>query len=65
MGYGTQLVSKAEELAREAGCISANTSSHSFQAPEFYQKIGYMIVGTLEGCPEGIKKLYFEKMLKK
>jgi ribosomal protein S18 acetylase RimI-like enzyme len=62
MGYGKELVRKAEEEAKEAGCISAITSSYSFQAPIFYEKLGYKIVGVFEGYPDGIKKLFFGKM---
>jgi ribosomal protein S18 acetylase RimI-like enzyme len=62
-GFGRQLVTKVEEIARDEGCISANTSSYSFQSPEFYQKIGYKIVGVFEEYPNGIKKFFFGKTL--
>ncbi|MHA2141266.1 MAG: GNAT family N-acetyltransferase [Candidatus Thorarchaeota archaeon] len=61
-GYGKELVLRAEEQAKEVGCMSANTSSYSFQAPIFYEKLGYKIVGVFEGYPDGIKKLFFEKV---
>ena len=63
MGYGKDLLLKVEDLAKEEGCTSANTSSYSFQAPQFYEKIGYRIVGVFEGYPEGIKKFFLEKKL--
>jgi GNAT superfamily N-acetyltransferase len=63
MGYGTDLMLKVEGLAKEEGCISANTSTLSFQAPQFYEKLGYKIVGVFEGYPDGIKKLFLEKKL--
>ena len=41
MGYGTDLVLAAERIGLEQGCITSQTWSLSFQAPGFYQKIGY------------------------
>ena len=63
MGFGKDLLLKAEGLAKEEGCVSANTSSYSFQAPQFYEKLGYKKVGVFEGYPEGIKKFFLEKKL--
>ena len=60
-GYGTKLLIESERIAREHGCISFQTSSYSFQAPEFYQKFGYDVFGIFEGYPHGIKKFYLEK----
>ncbi|MFW9843571.1 MAG: GNAT family N-acetyltransferase [Candidatus Thorarchaeota archaeon] len=62
-GYGKQLLLNAEGLAKEEGCASANTSSYSFQAPKFYEKLGYKTVGVFEGYPEGIKRFFLEKRL--
>jgi ribosomal protein S18 acetylase RimI-like enzyme len=61
MGYGKELVSKAEHIAKERGCISAQTFSYSFQAPEFYQKLGYEIFGIIDDYPNGIKKYFLKK----
>ena len=63
MGYGKDLMLKVEGLAKEEGCISANTMTYSFQAPHFYEKLGYKIVGVFEEYPEGIKKYFLEKRL--
>ena len=63
MGYGKELMLKVEGLAKEQGCISANTMTYSFQAPQFYEKLGYKIVGAFEEYPEGIKKFFLEKRL--
>lgn len=62
-GHGTRLVLEAENRAHEEGCISSQTSTYSFQAPEFYQKMGYSIIGVFEGYPNGIKKFYLGKDL--
>ncbi len=60
-GYGTKLVTEAERISREHRCISSQTSSYSFQAPEFYQNLGYEVFGVFDGYPNGIKKLYLKK----
>jgi ribosomal protein S18 acetylase RimI-like enzyme len=63
MGYGTELMLKVEGLAKEQGCISTNIMTYSFQAPQFYEKLGYKIVGAFEEYPESIKKFFLEKKL--
>ena len=40
-GVGRSLVEKAEELARNRHCIGVWLDSFEFQAPGFYQKLGY------------------------
>ena len=62
-GHGTRLVREAERLAKETGCVSSQTSTYSFQAPEFYQKLGYTIFGVFERYPNDIKKFYLGKAL--
>jgi ribosomal protein S18 acetylase RimI-like enzyme len=35
----------------------------SFQAPQFYEKLGYKTVGVFKEYPDGIKKFFLEKKL--
>jgi ribosomal protein S18 acetylase RimI-like enzyme len=63
MGYGKELMLKVEGLAKEQGCISANTMTYSFQAPQFYEKLGYKTVGVFKEYPDDIKKFFLEKKL--
>ena len=63
LGYGKDLIMRVETMAKKEGCVSANTSTYSFQAPQFYEKMGYEIVGVFKGYPEGIKKFFLEKKL--
>jgi ribosomal protein S18 acetylase RimI-like enzyme len=62
-GNGRRLVAKAEKIAKEHGCISAQTSTYSFQAPDFYRGLNYELFGKFEGYPSNIKKYYFGKTL--
>ena len=50
-GIGEQLLAAVEDEARRRGCTLCIVSSYSFQAPGFYQKNGYQVVGSMTGCP--------------
>ena len=42
-GFGTQLINHALQYAKEQGCSFAFIESMSFQAPEFYKKLGFEV----------------------
>src|ERR671912_142260 len=48
-GVGKLLMTTIEEAAIERGCRQITLETFSFQAPEFYQKLGYNIFGVIEG----------------
>ncbi|MGW7516660.1 GNAT family N-acetyltransferase [Streptomyces sp. NPDC054796] len=53
-GLGSRLMAEAEALARERyGCAHSRVETWDFQAPDFYQKLGYAIVGVVEDYPPG------------
>ena len=62
-GIGRELVGRAEEEARRRGCLHARLSTSPFQAPGFYEKMGYVLYGRLEDCPPGDTSLYYRKDL--
>ena len=62
-GYGTQLMLQAEEEARLRGCLVIVVGTHSFQAPDFYPKLGYTTVGIQEDWPAGYLHYSFSKRL--
>jgi GNAT superfamily N-acetyltransferase len=63
-GYGSKLLRDAEQEAIKRGCQVAALSTHSFQAPEFYKKYGYQVVGATNDYPRGHQHIYLSKNLK-
>jgi hypothetical protein len=53
----------AEAEARKRGCRRATLNTYSFQAPEFYRNLGYRVIATIEGLPEGHRQYTLEKDL--
>ena len=60
-GVGGLLLAKAEQAARERGCLGAHVSTFSFQAPEFYRRHGYEEFGRIDGFPVGHACLWLKK----
>ena len=50
-GFGARLVTAFEEAARERGCEQVLVSSFTFQAPGFYERLGYREFARSEGLP--------------
>ena len=60
-GLGRILMLEGERIARENGCIASQASSFSFQAPDFFEKMGYKILGVSKGYPHPASESYFIK----
>lgn len=61
---GTELLTKAEEIARQHHCRYIQLETFSFQAPEFYKKQGFTIFGILDDSPyDGAKQYFLKKVL--
>jgi GNAT superfamily N-acetyltransferase len=62
-GLGRELMAAAEAEGSKQGCHAATVDTHSYQAPDFYQKLGYTIWGQLEEFPPGHQRIYLQKKL--
>lgn len=60
---GSQILEKAESIAKERGCNFAFLDTFSFQAPAFYKKHGYQEAFILEEYPLTGKRVFFTKIL--
>jgi GNAT superfamily N-acetyltransferase len=62
-GVGRQLMTTIEHHARGRGCRSSWLDTFSFQAPDFYEAIGYRRFGELTDFPPGNNRLFLWKRL--
>ncbi|QDV20966.1 acetyltransferase [Gimesia panareensis] len=62
-GLGRQLVLEAERIARQRKCHAAWVDTFTFQAPEFYTRLGYAPFGTLPDFPAGQQRIFLWKDL--
>jgi ribosomal protein S18 acetylase RimI-like enzyme len=63
-GLGTALLRVAEAQARQRGCEQLVVMTHSFQAPGFYERLGYQRRYAIQGRPKGHSNIVFVKPLK-
>lgn len=63
LGYGQRLMELAEAEARNRGAKHAYLDTFSFQAPGFYEKLGYEVFGKLRDFPPGHQRYYLRKDL--
>lgn len=62
-GLGSALLVAAEEHAKTRGCDVVFLATHSFQAPRFYERMGYERQSILQDHPVGHTSLIFAKRL--
>lgn len=62
-GLGTRLLQAAEREAAARGCTRMVLTSHSFQAPGFYEKHGYNRLAAIPDYPAGHSNVVLVKTL--
>lgn len=60
-GLGTTLMQMIEAEAIRRGCFAAKLDTNSFQALDFYLKLGYNVFGQVEDYPPGFTHYYLHK----
>jgi GNAT superfamily N-acetyltransferase len=63
VGLGRKLIAKAEEAAQARGCVGVWLDTFSFQAPGFYERLGYRTLATIKDHPIGGARHVFAKRL--
>ena len=57
------LMQEAERRARRRGSLLIHLNTYSFQAPGFYEKLGFRRFGGMEGSPAGASRHFYAKRL--
>ena len=63
MGIGTEVLRRFEEEGRRRGCRSAVVYTISFQAPQFYERNGWVRFGEVPCDPPGTSRIFLSKAL--
>lgn len=62
-GIGALLLRSAEAEARSRGCVQIVLATHDFQAPGFYERMGFERKYVIEGRPRGHADIIYAKPL--
>lgn len=62
-GFGTKIVTVAEQLAKDNGCKVAELETLDFQAEAFYQKLGYGKFGVIKNYMGKFDYIFMRKHL--
>lgn len=58
---GAALMTSAENVAKERGCIGSWLTTFTFQARSFYEKLGYSVFGKIENSPADNERIFLKK----
>jgi GNAT superfamily N-acetyltransferase len=58
-GTGSALVRDVIALARERDCKQVLLATHSYQAPGFYEKLGFRLLFSIDDYPAGHAQLFY------
>jgi ribosomal protein S18 acetylase RimI-like enzyme len=62
-GFGKGLIEEFARAAKARGCVQLLVSTHSFQAPALYGKLGFQEIARIENHPLGHADVMFLKRL--
>ena len=62
-GIGRKLIIEAEKEAKNRNCRFISLDTFSFQAPGFYEKLGFEKIGTETDFSKGFEKYYYRKKI--
>ncbi len=62
-GYGKQLIQEMEKRAKEMGVDTIRLDTFSWQGKEFYEALGYEVVGSYENSADRYAEYFFLKRL--
>lgn len=62
-GWGRRLMERFESEAVSRGCHGAWVDTYGFQAPQFYELLGYREFGRLDEFPQGSTRHFYWKPL--
>ena len=60
-GLGRRLVAAVEDAYRDKGYAVVTLTTHAFQAPEFYQKLGYTVEFVRRSADAKLDKYFLKK----
>lgn len=63
-GLGRRLLQSAESEAARRHCANVVVATHGFQAPGFYERMGYARVASIADWPMGHSSIFYRKVLR-
>jgi GNAT superfamily N-acetyltransferase len=60
---GSEILTQAESIARQRGCIGVWLDTYDFQARGFYERCGYELFGTIDDHPRNGRRFFLKKRL--
>lgn len=62
-GYGKQILTDLEQQLKAFGCENCQTATFDFQAPDFYQRMGYDEIGRIAHTQNQLTEIFLAKKL--